>query len=183
MKINEVDILGNAPAGQKNDPDILMRNPQIAKMSLLAMQNFQGYVNNQVQRQQAQGQSAKISDQQFNELLTNYTEQVLLKNVDDIPQDIKSNLNAIIQNTARRRDNETALKQNFLSLVANSMAARFSATNVFSKSMKPKLKIKSGTVLDTETFGKLTFDGTNWKNERGETLGRKAAQQIMDMFG
>jgi hypothetical protein len=108
---------------------------------------------------------------------------VLLKNVQEIPQSIKGSINTIIQDTVNRRDNATAMKQNFLALVAHSTAARFSATNVFSTTAKPKLKIKAGTVINTETFGKLTFDGTNWKNERGETLGREAAQRIMDMFG
>ena len=182
MRINEVDLAGNAPTGQKNDPAVLMRNPQVAKMSQLAMQNFQGYVNNQIQRQKTQGQSAEITDQQFNDFLTNYTEQVLLKNVKEIPPNIKGNLNTVIRDITAQRNNATAMKQKFLELVANSTAARFSVTNVFSQSAKPKLKIKAGTVLNTENFGKVTFDGVNWKDEKG-TIGREAAQQIMDLFG
>jgi len=182
MKINEVDLAGNAPEGKKNDPKVLMRNPQIAKMSQLAVQNFQGYLSREMQRRQAQGDSAEISDQDLNNLLTDYTEQILLKDVEQIPQSIKSNINTIIDRTVNQRDNSSAMKQNFLQLVANTMSARFSVTNVFATTRNPKLKIKAGTTLNTEEYGEITFDGTNWKNDRGEPIGRKAVAKIMGMF-
>ena len=177
MKINEVDF-NQAPEGKKNDPRVLMRNSQVAKMSELAMQNFQGYLSREMQRRQAQGSSAEINDAEFEKLLTDYTDKVLLKKIETMPGDIKQNIETIIQDIKNRRDSSTAMQQNFLRLVANAMSARFSATNVFDQPQQPPLQLQAGTVIVTKNFGKLTYDGNVWKNERGQSLSREASAQL-----
>lgn len=179
MKVNEVDF-SKSPEGKKNDPKVLMRNSQVAKMSELAMQNFQAYISREMQRRQTQGDSAEIDNAEFAQMLDDYTNKVLLKKVETMPGDIKRNIETTIQDIANRRDNATAMKQNFLRLVANAMSARFSATNVFDKPSQeqPPLELQPGTVINSKNFGKLTYDGNVWKNERGQSLSREASTQL-----
>jgi len=182
--IEQDDELTSIPGGSAANVNALKNNSQVRKIAQGMLQNFNGMVANQIRARQSQGDTGtELNNNEYENLLRSFIEKVLLpkevlQNANSL---IKGNVASAIKQIVSGRDNPNAIDTNFLNLVVNAIAAKKTGTPKF-KANKVNLKLKPNSVLNTEKYGEIKWDGTKWNDSNGPLL-RQDQEALNQMLG